>query len=60
MPAYNGYKYFLVAIDVYSKHIYTRPLHNKTAKEVGNAFESINSEFKTPIYKLESDQVFSI
>lgn len=56
MPQFEGYKYFLVAIDVFSKHLYTRPLKSKTAKEVGEAFESISNEFKTPIYKLESDQ----
>lgn len=56
MPNYEGFKYFLVAIDVFSKHLYTRPLKSKTAKEVGEAFESIYGEFKTPIYKLESDQ----
>jgi|GWRWMinimDraft_6_1066014.scaffolds.fasta_scaffold19901_1 hypothetical protein len=56
MPQFEGYKYFLVAIDVFSKHLYTRALKSKSAKEVGEAFESINDEFKTPIYKLESDQ----
>lgn len=56
MPNFDGYKYFLVAIDVFSKHLYTRPLKSKTAKEVGDAFESIFNDFKTPIYKLESDQ----
>jgi len=56
MPQFEGFKYFLVAIDVFSKHLYTRALKSKTAKEVGEAFESIYNEFKTPIYKLESDQ----
>jgi len=56
MPQFEGYKYFLVAIDVFSKHLYTRALKSKTAKEVGEAFENIYNEFKTPIYKLESDQ----
>lgn len=56
MPNYEGFKYFLVAIDVFSKHLYTRALKSKTAKEVGAAFESIYNDFKTPIYKLESDQ----
>jgi Integrase core domain len=56
MPHFEGYKYFLVAIDVFSKHLYTRALKSKSSKEVGEAFESIYNEFKTPIYKLESDQ----
>jgi hypothetical protein len=56
MPKFENYKYFLVAIDVFSKHLYTRPLKSKTSKEVGEAFQSIYNEFQTPIYKLESDQ----
>jgi len=57
MPEFNGYKYFLVVIDVFSKHIYTRPLKEKTAKVVGLAFEDIYKEFESPIFKLESDNV---
>jgi len=57
MPEYNGYKYFLVVIDVFSKHIYTRPLKEKTSNAVGKAFEDIYQEFESPIFKLESDNV---
>jgi len=57
MPEFEGFKYFLVMIDVFSKHIYTRPLKDKTAKAVGQAFQDIYKEFKTPIFKLESDNV---
>jgi len=57
MPEYNGYKYFLVVIDVFSKHMYTKPLKEKSAKVVGDAFQEIYAEFQSPIFKLESDQV---
>lgn len=56
MPNYEGFKYFLVVVDVFSKHLYTRSLKSKSAQEVGKEFESIYNEFQTPIYKLESDQ----
>jgi len=57
MPEFDGYKYFLVMIDVFSKHLYARPLKDKTASTVGKAFEDIYKEFQSPIFKLESDQV---
>jgi len=57
MPEFNSFKYFLVMIDVFSKHIYTRPLKDKTAKAVALAFQDIYKEFETPIFKLESDNV---
>jgi len=57
MPEFNGYKFFLVVIDVFSKHMYTRPLKDKTAKSVGEKFEEIFEEFQSPIFKLESDHV---
>jgi len=57
MPEYNGYKYFLLVIDVFSKHMYTRPLKDKSAKAVGDAFKDIFDEFESPIFKLESDNV---
>jgi len=60
MPDFEGYKYFLVVIDVYSKHLYARPLKDKTSATVGKAFEDIYKEFQSPIFKLESDQVIKI
>lgn len=37
----DGVKYLLVVIDVFSKYGWLRPLKNKTAKEVNEAFQSI-------------------
>ena len=56
MFEYEDYKYILVVVDVFSKHIFAEPLKDKTAKTVGNAFEKIFEEFKSPITKLETDQ----
>lgn len=57
MPNFNGFKYFLLLIDAFSKHIYCEPLKDKSASKVQAAFEKIVTEqFKSPIYKLESDQ----
>jgi len=60
MPEFDGFKYFLLVIDVFSKHMYTRPLKSKTAQAVGDAFKDIYKEFQTPIFKLESDNVICI
>lgn len=60
MPDFEGYKYFLLVIDVFSKHIYARPLKEKTAVSVANAFKEIYEEFQSPIFKLESDNVFIV
>jgi hypothetical protein len=37
----DGVKYLLVVVDVFSKYSWLRPLKNKAAKEVNDAFESI-------------------
>ena len=60
MPEFDGYKYILLVIDVFSKHMYARPLKDKSAKTVGEAFEDIYNEFQSPIFKLESDNVMSL
>lgn len=57
MPNYQGFKYFLLLIDAFSKHIYCEALKEKSASQIKEAFEKIYSEdFQSPIYKLESDQ----
>jgi len=60
MFEFEGFKYFLVLIDAFSKHIYTEPLKDKSSKTVGTAFKKIYKEFESPITKLESDQVKNI
>ena len=37
----DGFRYFLIAIDVYSKYIWTVPLKQKSANEVTKAFKKI-------------------
>ena len=56
MFEYDGYKYILVVIDVFSKHIFAEPLKDKTAKTVGESLEKIFQQFQSPITKLETDQ----
>jgi hypothetical protein len=53
----DHYKYILLVIDVFSTHIYTECLKDKTAKTVGRGLEKIFSEFESPISKFETDQV---
>ena len=51
-----GFKYFLLFIDVFSRHIYCEPLKKKTAAQVGVAIEKIIGQMHTPIQKLQTDQ----
>lgn len=52
----NGYKYFLVLCDVFSRHLFVEALKDKTAESVKKALEKIFDSFPTPISKLETDQ----
>ena len=52
----NGFKYFLVLIDVFSRHLYVEILQDKTAATVKNAFEKIFATFTSPISKIETDE----
>ena len=38
MPEFDGYKYFLLLVDLYSNFIYVEPLKGKTAEDVKRAF----------------------
>lgn len=55
MTKFNHFTYFLLLIDVFSRHIYCRPLRNKNGPTVEKAMKDIFSEFETPISCLESD-----
>ena len=39
----KGYKFILVILDVFSRYAWAKPLKNKTASEVANAFRSVFS-----------------
>ncbi len=52
----NGFKYFLVLIDVFSRHLYVEALKDKTAPTVKKAFQKIFSNFTSPITKIETDE----
>jgi len=55
MKPYKQFKYFLVVIDVYSWHIYARPLASKTAPVVLKNLISILDSIDSPITSLVSD-----
>ena len=57
MTMFNKFKYFLLLVDLFSRHLYVEPLRRKTAPVVRKGFEKIFEEFKSPIVKLETDQV---
>lgn len=52
----NGFKYFLVLIDVFSRHLYVEILKDKTAETVKQAFQKIFATFTSPITKIETDE----
>ena len=43
---YNGIKYLLSVIDIFSKFVWIVPLKRKTGQEVANAFSSILKEHR--------------
>jgi hypothetical protein len=56
MPIFEDYKYFLLAIDIYSRKIFTYALKTKTSNEVSVAFDSLFDEAGSKCNKLETDQ----
>lgn len=55
MKPYKQFKYFLVVIDVFSWHIYAKPLASKTAPVVLKNLISILDSIDSPITSLVSD-----
>lgn len=55
MKPYKQFKYFLVVIDVFSWHMYARPLASKTASVVLKNLIEILDSIKSPITSLVSD-----
>ena len=52
----NGVSYLLVVIDVLSKYVWVRPMKNKTARSLLEAFDSILSKGRKP-EKLRTEKV---
>lgn len=46
----NGYAYFLLAVDILSKFVWTVPLRTKTGKEMTRAFEHIFDQGRKPTH----------
>lgn len=51
----RGYRYILIAIDVFSKRAYAQPLKDKTAKSTINAMEKILIQVGQRIRNLQTD-----
>ena len=52
----NGFKYFVVLIDVFSRHLYVEILKDKSAESVKKAFQMFFATFASPITKIETDE----
>lgn len=56
MAPFNKFRYFLLVVDLFSRHMYVEALRRKTGPVVRNGFIKIFDEFKSPCIKLETDQ----
>jgi hypothetical protein len=56
MLPFNKFRYFLLLVDLFSRHLYVEPLKRKTTQAVRTAFEKFFEQFQSPIVKLETDQ----
>jgi hypothetical protein len=56
MLPFNKFRYFLLLVDLFSRHLYVEPLRRKSGPVVRKAFQKIFEEFQSPISKLETDQ----
>lgn len=52
----RGYRYIFVVIDCYSKYMWTRPLKNKTAREILKAMKEILKDADYAPKHIQSDQ----
>lgn len=52
---YNGYRYILTCIDLFSKKAYAQPLKTKTDKEVAQAMRQIIRVINNQIHSVRSD-----
>ena len=52
----DGFKNFLLAIDVFSSKVFAVPLKSKSSEETAAALKTIFNKFGTTITKIESDQ----
>lgn len=55
MPESNGYRYFLLLIDLFDNYLYTVPLPNKTADVVGKAIVGVKNKFDLTMSALSTD-----
>lgn len=56
MYKFEGFFYFLLIIDVFSRKIFCRPLKNKSSSEVKVAFDKIFTEINNPVRLIQTDQ----
>ena len=52
----RGYRYILCAIDIFSRYAYTRPLRDKTGREVATALSDIFQNCETLPKRIQTDQ----
>lgn len=56
MYSFNGFFYFLLVIDVFSRRIFTEPLKNKQIQTVKAAFENILAKINNRVNLVQTDK----
>ena len=56
MYKFEGFFYFLLVIDVFSRKIFCEPLKRKSSEEVREAFNKIFDEINNPVRVIQTDQ----
>ena len=54
----NGFQYFMVAVDMFSRSVFLRAMKDRTEGEINKAFQSIHKEVKNEMKTLRSDNEF--
>lgn len=56
MFEFNSFKYFLLAVDIFSSKLFAVPLKSKSSEETALALKKVFEKFGAPITLIESDQ----
>jgi len=55
-PQKDGFRYFLLLVDVFSTKVFTVPLKSREYGEVISALKKIIEQFQAPIHEIEADR----
>lgn len=56
MFEHNGFKYFLLLVDVFSSKLFVELLKTRETNEILKAFKNVQASFKSQIYVIQADR----